>query len=1174
MSSQKKLNKFILCMSIAIIPSQFLFASAEIDYTGLENLEKHLKKVSRYNFVPKGRNPAGKNKSSWVPTGKVHANMMELYYNFVDETKGDELYFPANNPNKWMSRIDYSNDEGVQTFQKLGSSEKEKVTFKTGAGSMSGIIGTEYIIHEEQKEIKTTKGEARMLPYARVYDLKSKKEVFAADCTTLDPNLIPLNSYSLVQVAYVDQKWKASCSSTHFVFDDKSDFYSRYNLYFRPKEKSLYAQFESRPDKYSIVLPFENYQLSVAIKNAELVISEDYGIGKEVKVLGKISTLKIEADNQNFQYKWLNPNLLALIFGQSATGEGEVYFWQVKKKSFLETKLPINTNGSSSYTFSISPDGSKLLLSDSKYLVRLFDVKATKLVPISLQTSNFIAVGKSTEPLKMTEQELKTKYAKANFLSNANDGSWQFISFMDLPEYDYNSEKQVTRRSRIKYYRLNSSLKLEAALIKGSEGAISASKLDFGVSDQLIVYFHNQESRLFNFKTLTMLPKTRMSRFRNYNNIGQDVLTSNGGVVQQSYTPVHWDDISLVSESPKMIEELLQNKASFCSRSIPSNSRWLKIPMPTDQAPEMGEDTLEALKLRFQKPSGISLSTDLKAIMYLFDKEKIADQDPVAASLILANILHHSELLFEYLVKNYVPLRSKDIRQLDPTSKKVSDNICLSESEKSVLQESARQYLLALLSRNVSDYEGEVDFPTKSVKIDQLLHYFGLILKPLLYLTDKTAAEDAADKLAQALADKTKQDKYFSQIFFSKLYKFAYKFAAPFYGLKSSSIIDYTIARLGGEETYDEEAEGEPIAPSKSSLTGLVMGTNPFIVSGKDATGKSKEIKAQRSGYGFFYVNTGTVDLVKGNYKVKTKIDLPELMGAPKIKVEQGSKSENYHGDLAVSYLPDMKIIPEEQSFQVKTAQSAGDKSFTGLMMFGYDLGDEQYIFDEYVSFYKDRGYKFKAAETVTDIKAWATDLIAKDKLDYLLKEAHSDGDEKNLFQFYNKVKMLHGQKGSGSKMEDIYLTFPIKDDQSPLVLWGNDEFGAAVHKRQLPFSYLNTSCWSVAKAPFEIQEARNAKFYNIASTTMVDTFYNQEDSAMYQLIRGLLEGKDFESVRGEKYLGMNKENLSGENNVYIFPGQEEYAAQIESKLSIPVSVDLKLFNSTTKKEVEITDLH
>ena len=56
-------------------------------------------------------------------------------------------------------------------------------------------------------------------------------------------------------------------------------------------------------------------------------------------------------------------------------------------------------------------------------------------------------------------------------------------------------------------------------------------------------------------------------------------------------------------------------------------------------------------------------------------------------------------------------------------------------------------------------------------------------------------------------------------------------------------------------------------------------------------------------------------------------------------------------------------------------------------------------------------------------------------------------------------------------------------------------------------------------------------------------------------------------------YLVKNAEFVAKSSNYYIFPGQEEYTTQIESKLSIPISVDLKVFDKTGR-EVEISESH
>jgi len=1113
-------------------------------------IQKWLDKRPELNLKSTGRKPAQSDPYKEVPTGSLAYEFFDLESALSEEDHSEsenqaELYLPVKNPSKWIAKKSYETNDSKIIIKKVGDPKSKERTFKMPqGGSFAFIKDLDLLQLTGRKEIQNPGFESPLTVLNfKFYDLKTGKLASSHDCNNGPKEFFKGDDYINGEVVIDNGTLEVFCRAMKLEKAGTENSDAKYSHQFY------------RAGTNTVLFKTDNYANYIESIKAWVYLAEPAsGDVLEVRKISKDNGFKeqvIARFPKFYQGKDSSSHLSFLSQG-FARVNNELYANDKSSSNSAIFNLSsgevakMSMGAEATYeSYSISPNGKLFLISESEKGFKLFQHEKSALKELS--SASTPETGLDAPLVTLTANEAKVRYSEAKFLSSASNGDLIFVA---MPTSSGEEEAKLTRRARLKVFRIAKDGKIFHRMVKGSEGIIGIYQLPF-TNTHMGLYFHSSTNRQLSLKDFRVSLASTNSRFRTSRVIGEGILNSEQGVANNESVKVRWDDVKLTGGDDKLSSELLKTKASFCKTTMRASSRWNKIPMPTDEEPVMTQSQVDLLKLRFQKPAGFEPHRDLKALMFLFSKVKIQDTDPEAAAGILGNVVARSELLYDYLLKQFIPY-NKTATQTIRSLKANTANPCWSSTERKAIRAAAVEYFSGIFKRG-NEYD-------EKQRTDTRLYHFGAPLKVALYFDVAADGEEATDKAAEKLADRTKQHKFFKHIFFSKLYKFAYQYVAPFFGQTPHPKIDYTVVRLSGTEDVWSEEEKLKANPS---VHGFLMSTHPMKVSGKNSEGiqGTYEINSP-SGYGFYHYRTGEVVLDKTKKVTSpTPISIPNIIANPKIERIVNGEKQNFNGEFKVSYLPQKDLIPKESEFSLQPSQASADKRFSGMLMFGYDLGDEEYIHDEYKAYYQDRGYKFKPETDETDVQAFAENLIREEKLDYLLKEAHSDGDEKNMFQFFKRVKVSHGVLDSGGIKQEVFLTRPNQQSGEHGVLWPNEQFGKIIEARKTPFLYFNTSCWSIGKVPFEIQASNNPKFFNIASITMVDTFYNQEDSAVLQLMNGVLEQKDFNTIRSE-YLVKNPENQAGENNVFVFPGQEEYTAGVASKLSIAISLEVNMYDS------------
>ncbi|MEI8346029.1 MAG: hypothetical protein WCG27_01080 [Pseudomonadota bacterium] len=380
------------------------------------------------------------------------------------------------------------------------------------------------------------------------------------------------------------------------------------------------------------------------------------------------------------------------------------------------------------------------------------------------------------------------------------------------------------------------------------------------------------------------------------------------------------------------------------------------------------------------------------------------------------------------------------------------------------------------------------------------------------------------DKLADIGGDQlvvSAGDSYtFNKMFPSKIYKFSYNKLKKLFGLDYHNLTDLTLVR------------------DNDNLVYYILGNESF--DGAEKTPEGIWLKKINS--------TAIADLELGK-KTNT--------------LSWNYSGQEFNAKVTLDkYQITKKIVSEEKSPDY--ARMLKDGTFHGLVVAGSNLGSATTddTISEYIDYYTKQGFEFDPPKLEKNLVGLIKSRVSGDEpMHYFIKEAHSDGDEKNLFRIDKEGMVQKGVKKVGDRTEIVEIVFPAKKNRGDTTLLSNTEFGKWVKEREKKdgpeLVYVNSSCWSEHKACYEISSAASPKFINIATTTSMTTFGNNKKNVMYALVDGLRNQKTYAAIR--KDMEEDAGYVERRKNVFIFPDEEDYQKRITQTIKTPVDVDVSL---------------
>lgn len=269
-----------------------------------------------------------------------------------------------------------------------------------------------------------------------------------------------------------------------------------------------------------------------------------------------------------------------------------------------------------------------------------------------------------------------------------------------------------------------------------------------------------------------------------------------------------------------------------------------------------------------------------------------------------------------------------------------------------------------------------------------------------------------------------------------------------------------------------------------------------------------------------------------------------------------------YHANASLKVLEPLgKIISGAKSPDYKAMKKDG--KLVGLMIAGISGSDVTDV-DGFISMYEDEGFEFKDPHPVNTLDFFKSK-IKTGEIDYLIKQAHSDGDEKNLFRAARSGTLIEGSRRRKDGIKEVmYLLMP-DEKKTDSVLISNQEFGSWVRSRKndQPLFYLNASCHSIRKVISEVEAAHSSNFVPIPSASLVGFFRDDETNGTYQIINALRREKNYDEIRS----GLEKsETFKNGWDHFLFPDDKQYDSEIRQNLQMNLDIVVSVKDKAGKK--------
>lgn len=575
-------------------------------------------------------------------------------------------------------------------------------------------------------------------------------------------------------------------------------------------------------------------------------------------------------------------------------------------------------------------------------------------------------------------------------------------------------------------------------------------------------------------------------------------------------------DSKVASENLAQIQEIALAGLCRDARGF-DEQRWNEF-TPAISKGEISEKQAVLYLKRFQKRGGYDAKKHLPILTAIL-KSKIVDKNPGLINEMLKTFSRTQPQLLR-AIYNILKIDKK----LPKNIPQDESNVCRDHSEKTEVS-----FALGDLKSLTADQDKKTT--TES----------WLIFKPFtaeLQKLPKAELDAIVDGMAETMSVNAATTPEFDGVFQSKLYYFAKKWALDFVGESVKPTTDLAISIRGGETV--------PIALGSGEVA------NPSLIQRED------ELDG-KSSFGF-------------EFKTFDPLKMSETAPIGSVSTKSIAWSHDnlpYSAEAKITVLePLANLISRAPAPDYAALKKDG--KLTGMMIVGSNLSfGSSRLVDEYLTYYQNEGFEFKPAKQV-DALAMFKKSVQSGELDYLVKEAHSDGDERNLFRANRFGKLLEGtlQRPDGTK-EVIYL-LAEDENRKESKLISNQDFGSWIRARgkNEPLIYINASCSSARKVISEIAAAHSPNFIPIPSDSSVLTFVNFAGNGTRSILEGFRDGKDFGMIRQDLE---QTANFKKGKDIFLFPNEPAYDEQIRKNLKMNLDIEYTVKDSSGK-EVHIDE--
>jgi len=473
-------------------------------------------------------------------------------------------------------------------------------------------------------------------------------------------------------------------------------------------------------------------------------------------------------------------------------------------------------------------------------------------------------------------------------------------------------------------------------------------------------------------------------------------------------------DFSLKANSVK----LAAYPEVLCQGLNLSKAKWDEFVDPSLSKNGISLETAYKLLYRFQKPDGFDPVEHTNVLLSLL-QSPLVEKEPGMIAGVLENVLMSSNQLYNYILNKYPKLLTT-LSTFKPDPK---EKLCRNDEDKKrisgVVQNESMQHMVELTS------QGSIYLRS----LNDMSWFYPL--KRALSTMNKNQKDEVIHSMTTYLRDAAADGSEFHGVFGSKLYYF----------------VEEAIEKSLFQTTTDKDKEFSDITFVRGStyLSPYIFGTAP--IDGDPST---------LSQYGFYAkrLTFVPIDTLRDGFQKEISFHTSWSAGADKYDSKFSIKPSDARELVTKSASPPYEELKK-------------DGVLEGLVVPGTNLfKDSKSTMEEFKSYYEDSGFHFNEdPENIEDLPKYVSERIKSGQSGYFLKEAHSDGDEKNIFRMDLKAKIFVGEKkdAQGKTIERVLLVYPSAEGGTKQI--SNAEFGSWVRARKNPVVFFNTSCWSTTKA-------------------------------------------------------------------------------------------------------------
>lgn len=398
-----------------------------------------------------------------------------------------------------------------------------------------------------------------------------------------------------------------------------------------------------------------------------------------------------------------------------------------------------------------------------------------------------------------------------------------------------------------------------------------------------------------------------------------------------------------------------------------------------------------------------------------------------------------------------------------------------------------------------------------------------LYIKNYLRILTNQDKEDLASDIGTLLAHSIQQnDRSLALVFFSTLDWLSTQKVREFFGIKPLALTDL-------------------IVTSNDSYVSII-GTNELL---NDTDFLSSELK--RTQGGFYYYNPIYLSLYDSGIKKFSWYHGDDLFEGDVIKRKR-----------KVEFIPKPVEAPNREEL-------LDDKIYHGVVVLGSNLygSTKDNTKNSYLYYLKQQNFVVAEPIVISDSIEYLKERIIgkKDKLDFFVKEAHSDGDYRNLFSINKKMFLVRATLSHQDYQEIIDIMYTDGSYSAEYI--SNQQFGEWLKTRENEklggqLIYLNTSCSSYTKAAAELGTAASNNLVIIASEASVYTFSVTQDNATYHLFDGIRKMSSFQEI---------SKTIKGMRGSYLFPMEESYKTKIFNNISAGYETYSKVYKISESGE-------